>query len=165
MSTILPSWVEVTCAHCGHAFMRRRSHYLRNEQRGTPHYCNQSCRSQALSPRQPRLAWTEVECHQCSVRFAKRDCEIRKNRSGRHYCSVSCHLANEGESKSYRKRDGRHEHRIVAEQILGRALKPGEVVHHIDENHRNNSPSNLQVLPSQAEHARLHAAQRARSNA
>ncbi|WP_229187736.1 HNH endonuclease [Bradyrhizobium oropedii] len=40
---------------------------------------------------------------------------------------------------------------------------PGEIVHHADENIRNNDPSNLDVLPSQAEHARLHLKGRAHS--
>lgn len=57
---------------------------------------------------------------------------------------------------SYRKVMGRHEHRTVAEIMLGRKLERGEVVHHKDDNRRNNAPSNLQVLPSQAAHARLH---------
>ena len=56
----------------------------------------------------------------------------------------------------YRKIRGRHEHRIVAEQMLGRPLAPDEVVHHIDGDGLNNDPENLMVLPSQAEHARLH---------
>lgn len=61
-----------------------------------------------------------------------------------------------GAGKSYVKRGGRHEHRVVAEEQLGRPLGPGEIVHHEDENKRNNAPGNLDVLPSQAEHARLH---------
>jgi hypothetical protein len=51
---------------------------------------------------------------------------------------------------------GIHEHRRIAEMILGRSLNKGEVVHHIDGNILNNAISNLQILPSQAEHARLH---------
>ncbi|MCC3459783.1 MAG: HNH endonuclease [Oscillatoriales cyanobacterium] len=36
-------------------------------------------------------------------------------------------------------------HRIIAEQTLGRSLKPGEIVHHMDEDKTNNSPENLVV--------------------
>lgn len=47
------------------------------------------------------------------------------------------------------------EHRLVAEQVLGRYLEDGEVVHHIDGDRANNIPGNLAVL-STAEHTRLH---------
>lgn len=39
-----------------------------------------------------------------------------------------------------------YEHRLVAEQKLGRRLLPGEVAHHKDENKQNNDPDNLEVL-------------------
>lgn len=73
----------------------------------------------------------------------------------------NCRL-DSGEGRTYTKQYGRHEHRVVAEQILGRELRPGEVVHHIDGDKRNNAPENLKVFPSQAEHARFHALQKAR---
>lgn len=46
-------------------------------------------------------------------------------------------------------------HRLVIEQKLGRYLLPTEVVDHIDGNPRNNSPENLRVFPSNAEHLRV----------
>jgi hypothetical protein len=44
-----------------------------------------------------------------------------------------------------------YEHRVVAEQVIGRRLEPGEVVHHIDHDKTNNAPANLMVCTS-AEH-------------
>ncbi len=64
---------------------------------------------------------------------------------------------NTGEGKTYRKFLSKPEHRVVAELMLGRPLKPGEVVHHIDGDKRNNDPKNLMVFGSQSEHAAFHA--------
>ena len=58
--------------------------------------------------------------------------------------------------KAYNKFLGRHEHRVVAERMLGRKLKKNEVVHHIDLNKQNNDEKNLVVLPSNLEHSHLH---------
>ena len=61
-----------------------------------------------------------------------------------------------GKNLTYQKTYGRHTHRVVAEQKIGRKLLPGEVVHHIDNNKRNNHPDNLMVFPSQREHMLWH---------
>lgn len=43
-------------------------------------------------------------------------------------------------------------HVIVAEKKLGRYLKKGENVHHIDGNRLNNNPNNIEVLSKTAHH-------------
>jgi hypothetical protein len=47
------------------------------------------------------------------------------------------------------------EHRLIAEQILGRHLTAEEVVHHVNENPSDNRPENLRVM-TQAEHMQIH---------
>jgi hypothetical protein len=52
------------------------------------------------------------------------------------------------------------EHVIVAEIIMGRPLNSDEVVHHIGGDRANNHVLDLVVLKNQAEHMRVHAAER-----
>lgn len=54
-----------------------------------------------------------------------------------------------------------YEHRIVIEAKLGRSLRDGEEVHHIDRDRLNNDPENLLVV-TRAQHMRLHAHERRR---
>lgn len=56
---------------------------------------------------------------------------------------------------TYKKLHQRHEHRVVAEEMLGRPLERGEIVHHIDGNKHNNNPENLSVM-TQSQHIREH---------
>jgi hypothetical protein len=50
-----------------------------------------------------------------------------------------------------------HEHRLVAERMIGRNLNKGEVVHHRNGIQDDNREVNLQVM-TRSEHMRLHAA-------
>lgn len=47
------------------------------------------------------------------------------------------------------------EHRLVMATAIGRFLRPGEHVHHIDLDPTNNSPENLVIL-TRSQHSRLH---------
>lgn len=53
-----------------------------------------------------------------------------------------------------------YEHRYVMEQKIGRRLKKGEIVDHIDRNRSNNAPENLRLHASRAKHVHDHFAAR-----
>ena len=120
-------------------------------------------------------------CRECLAAFSSKKCNPGGYRNLKDYSNIASNLSalnremnptrmtketrekirqsriGTGAGKTYSKFYGRHEHRVVAEQILGRELHKGEVVHHRDGNKRNNDPRNIVVFNSQAEHAHHHA--------
>lgn len=106
-------------------------------------------------------------CEQCGSTYPRKN----GDRPNRRFCNFICanrwkaHHTNEaralklrgrGQGKSYPKLFGRHAHRVVAEQMLSRPLVKGEIVHHKNENRLDYSEDNLEVLPSQSAHIKLH---------
>ena len=100
---------------------------------------------------------SKLKCKRCGKEFYRRFGEQRKAKT--FFCSRLCRDKNRMElakPTTYLKDNARHKHRIVAENKLGRALKKGEIVHHLDGDKHNNDPDNLRIFVNQAEHARYH---------
>lgn len=138
------------CKHCGGVFFSKPSKART--------YCGMACKRAA----KPGFMKT-ITCPACNSIFST-------NEKKQVFCSKRCAWVvtkgpgfnaaiakatakargdaqrDRGNSTGYRKLNGRHEHRVVAELMLGRPLAPGEIVHHVDGNKRNNSPGNLRVM-------------------
>jgi len=137
-------------------------YYSHPSQKGRRKTCSLACRT--IYWRENR--WKKAFCVICGVRLV---------RSDRITCSMDCrtiHFRNIGKKpptrlkrgytyeRGYKKiltKDGyKREHRIVAEAMIGRPLKPNEVVHHINFDKQDNRPENLMVMDA-AEHNSFHA--------
>lgn len=151
--------IKVTCRTCGKEFMERAS-------RGRQ-YCSRECSGLATaklyeSRRRP------VVCQHCGKPFSVRQC-----RTDAQFCSFLCRqtgvsrrtaairsaklrMRKPAKAGTYLKLHGRHAHRVIAELKIGRRLESGEVVHHKNKRRHDNHPDNLQVLPTQGEHNRIH---------
>ena len=140
--------IKVKCSWCGADIYRYPSQLAVNKH----NYCSSRCRSAFISKTTNPDGYTKHEHlseynkeHNKERMTLETRTKLRKSRLG------------SGKGDSYAKFFGVHEHRIVAEKMLGRPLKKGEVVHHIDGDKRNNSPDNLMVFPNQRAHAAWHA--------
>lgn len=147
---------KLTCDYCGKEIERCPSQVKRHN------FCSRECLGKYSSKSQNPKGYRELkDFTKNSIRFSENNASWNKTRMTPEVKEKlrAARLIDPECRKSYSKLFGKHTHRVVAEQKLGRPLRPGEVVHHIDGDKQNNSPENLQIFKSQSEHAKIHALQ------
>lgn len=144
--------VNLMCARCGKEIEKYPSQVK-------PHnFCSRKCLAEYSSKQKNPQEYDSLKNYKnMSRHMAELNKELNPERMGfSTRAKLSMAKRGKGEGKTYTKSFGIHTHRIIAARNLGRKLLPGEVVHHIDGNKRNNNPKNLMVFSSQADHAKWH---------
>lgn len=103
-------------------------------------------------------------CVVCGETFWKRSTLSLKQWEKKRFCSNAClgisrrsgHVTKDGRIKVWSNGVLRWRYHVVAEEQLGRALEPGEVVDHINGDHTDDRPENLRVFASHREHMANH---------
>ena len=147
--------VKIICKYCGKEFELKASET--RVKLGQVNYCSLSCRDKA------QMTGKIINCPQCGKEFYS---------TRRKFCSKKCACDYRSENylnkknyeengyiihhvRGYNKKGNAREHRLIMEQYLGRRLEKNEVVHHIDENKKNNCIDNLKLM-TRGEHSKLH---------
>jgi hypothetical protein len=141
--------VKRKCRICGNIIWLKRCH----AKRGWGKYCSKKCQGKA----QVKGRW--IDCDHCGERIWRQPKDIKRSKSKKFFCSVSCHCAWENKNR----RCGENAPNWITgktayRQLLKRCGRPEKcrmcgvedkrvlVVHHMDSNRRNNKPENLEWL-------------------
>lgn len=165
---------QVKCAYCGKVINRKPSQIKRS----AASYCSPECHRQAMKK------GTTVQCDWCGKPFYKPPSAMRseanlcsaacrdlwlgrrnvvvmnkpghsKGHKAPHLTRLNCKRNPAARLATNPSRVSSYRYRKIAERKIGRKLRPGEVVHHINGNRSDNRPENLQVM-TRSEHSRLH---------
>ena len=141
--------LEIPCAICGKLIYRGPSRLKEKN------YCSRSCTAKGRFTKQKR------NCIICGKEFYAIPANIKKGRD--RCCSKICGdksrwvtTTSQGYNLALNKNGVRDKnYRVIAEKALGRPLKSGETVHHIDMIKTNDTPTNL-IICTNSYHHYLH---------
>jgi hypothetical protein len=166
---------EFDCEVCGTRVCKRRS--PANTPR-PPRFCGRKCMGKAQRrPVTGKRVNVRFDCEVCDTRVetyrspsapTPRFCSVRctgKAQRGAHNPSWSGGrvravngyvLVRVPDHPNADPRGYVLEHRLVMERVLGRHLRPGEVVHHKNHRRDDNRPENLELFESHSAHLKAH---------
>jgi hypothetical protein len=145
------------CPICGKEFRLKRM---------STKYCSNKCSSLSRTTRkQIKCSYCEKEiirpqCHIRDINYCSKECQgkyISKNKIGKNSIRWKGGISNSSGYISIRTNKGgyKQQHRTVMENFIGRKLSSNELIHHIDQNKKNNSIENLMIV-TRSEHAAIH---------
>jgi len=133
------------CKICKTKFFPRPSHV----KRGWGIYCSRKCKHIGTKVRK------KVFCFTCKKELLKTISQINRSKSGKLFCNKSCQTKWRNVKFSGKNhlgwKDGKSTYRRILEKggakavckLCGKDDKRVLAVHHVDENHKNNSLKNL----------------------
>lgn len=145
--------ITIACAWCQAEVTKWPS-----QLKGKKHvFCSRTCQRQARSKTHNPNGYRQfVDTRQMSENMKRLNAELNPTRMTPEVkAKLRQARLGKGEKKTYQKIYGRHVHRVVAEQKVGRPLRSDEIVHHIDGDIHNNHPDNLQIV-TRSEHIEIH---------
>jgi hypothetical protein len=138
----------IICDNCGNKFYKKLSQIKRS----LKHYCSLLCQSRA------RRKGVMVACYLCKKEAYKTRKSLERSKNKIFFCGIGCSNKWHGEEYSRDKhpnwKTGEYSYKLILKRlttIQKCALCETSnhkilLVHHVDQNRRNNNPSNLSWL-------------------